>query len=173
MKNKWWIYQVFLWTFVLSIIFGYVTNLISFSSNTIVTFIIILLVIFVGILFDMIGTSSLTSSEAIFHAMASKKIKGAKTAVKLIKNNVKVSSVCNDIIGDICGIVSGGLGAVLAISISEQFNVDVAIVTMLVAAFISSLTVGGKAICKSIAYKNADKILSRCSKIICLFKKEK
>jgi len=78
---------------------------------------IILLVIAIGIIFDMIGASSLTSKESTFHSMNAKKIKGAKETIKLIKNNVKISSICNDIVGDICGIVSGGLGAVLAISV--------------------------------------------------------
>ena len=146
-KNN-WIYQVFLWTFILSIIFSYITNLISFNSTTIVTSIIILIVIAIGIIFDMLGASALTSKESSFHAMASKKIKGSKQAIKLIRNNVKVSSVCNDIVGDICGIISGGLGAVLALDIAKTFNINTALITMIVSAIISAFTVGGKAIFK-------------------------
>ena len=74
MKNNNWIYQVFLWTFILSIVFSYATNVISSNSTTIVTAIIIICVIAIGILFDMLGASSLTSKEASFHAMAAKKI---------------------------------------------------------------------------------------------------
>ena len=72
----------------------------------------------------MIGASALTSKESTFHSMNAKKIKGAKETIKLIKNSVKISSICNDIVGDICGIISGGLGAVLAISIANltKFN---------------------------------------------------
>lgn len=172
MKKNTWIYQVFLWTFILSILFSYITNLISFNSTTVVTAIIIFIVISIGIIFDMVGASSLTSKEATFHAMASKKIKGAKEAIKLIRNNVKVSSVCNDIVGDICGIVSGGLGAVLAIDLASHLNINLALMTMIVSAIISALTVGGKAIFKSIAIKNSDKILFNISKIICLFKRK-
>lgn len=172
MKKGKWIYQVFLWTFILSILFGYITNLISFKSTTLVTAVIILVVIALGIIFDMIGTSALTSKEASFHAMAAKKIKGSKIAIKLIRNNVKVSSICNDIVGDICGIISGGLGAVLAIALAAKFNVNIALMTMIVSAFISTMTVGGKAIFKSIAIKNSDKILFTISKIICVFKRK-
>ena len=171
-KRNTWIYQVFLWTFILSIIFSYLTNLISLNSTTYVTIIIILIVIAIGIIFDMIGASALTSKESTFHAMASKKIKGSKVAIKLIRNNVKVSSICNDVVGDICGIVSGGLGAVLAISVSNRFDINLALMTMIVSAIISALTVGGKAIFKSIAIKNCDKILFGLSKFIYIFYKK-
>lgn len=173
MKKNSWIYQVFLWTFVLSILFSYVTNFISFNSSTIITAIIILIVIVVGIIFDMMGTAALTSKESTFHAMGAKKINGAKVAIKLIRNNVKVSSICNDIVGDICGIVSGGLGAVLAIDIASQFGWQITLITMIVSAIISALTVGGKAIFKSVAYKNCDKILFSLSKTLSIFTKNR
>ena len=169
MRKNSWIYQVFLWTFILSIVFSYATNIISSNSPTVITAIIILCVIAIGILFDMLGASSLTSKESTFHAMSAKKIKGSKQAIKLIRNSVKVSSICNDIVGDICGIISGGLGAVLAIDLSYQFNFNLTIITMIVSAVISALTVGGKAIFKKVAVKNSDKILFTLSKIICFF----
>lgn len=172
MKNNNWIYKVFLWTFFLSIVFSSMTNMISFNSNIVITAIIIVLVIIIGIVFDMIGASSLTSKEATFHAMSSKKIKGAKETIKLIKNNVKVSSICNDIVGDICGIVSGGLGAVLALNISKSMHISEALSTIILAALISSLTVGGKAIFKNIAIKNSDKIIYDVGKFICFFKRK-
>ena len=141
MKKPNWISIVFITTFMLSIVFSFGTNLLSVHSNTIVTIVIILAVIAIGILFDMIGVATLSANEKTFHAMSAQKIKGAKTANKLIKNNVKVSSVCNDIVGDICGIVSGGLGAVLAISLSSSLNINITIMTMIVSAVISSLNV--------------------------------
>lgn len=168
MKKKSWIIEVFILTFILSIVFSYLTNLVALNSSNIILILIIIMVIFIGIVFDMIGTSVLTAKEATFHAMATKKIKGAKTANKLIKNSVKVSSFCNDIIGDICGIVSGGLGTVLVVELDGSNS---AIIAMLVAAFISSLTVGGKAIGKNIADKNADSIIFAVSKFISIFKK--
>lgn len=171
MKKNNWIYKVFLCTFLLSILFSFITNYISSHSYIIVMILIILIVISIGILFDMIGASSLTSKEATFHAMNSKKIKGAKKTIYLIKNNAKVSSICNDIVGDICGIVSGGLGAVLAIKLSNMYNINVALLTIGISAIISSLTVGGKAIFKNIAIKNSDKIIFTVGKMLSLFKK--
>ncbi len=169
--KKSWIIIVFILTFLLSLLFGLITNIISYQFGIIATIVAIILVISVGITFDLIGAATLTSKEATFHAMSSQKVKGAKTAIYLIKNNSKVSSICNDIIGDICGIVSGGLGAVLAINIATYFNVNAAYITMIVAAIISALTVGGKAIFKNVAIKHADNIVFNVAKIVSIFKK--
>ena len=169
--KKNWIIIVFILSFTLSLLFSFITNIISINFGILAIIITIIMVICLGILFDVIGASSLTSKESTFHAMSSKKIKGAKEAIVLIKNNDKVASVCNDIIGDICGIISGGLGAVLAINISNKFNLNITFTTMIVSALVSALTVGGKAIFKKIAIKYADQVLFKISKIICFFKK--
>lgn len=159
MKKNNWIYKVFLCTFLLSIIFSTITNLVAYHSGLVIVFINLLVVIGVGILFDMIGTASLTANETVFHAMSSQKIKGSKETINLLKNKSQVSNLCNDVIGDVCGIVSGGLGAVLAISISTMYKGNITIISVIVAAFISALTVGGKAIFKTIAIKKANKII--------------
>ena len=91
--------------------------------------------------------------------MASKKIYGAKETISLLRNSAKVSSICNDVIGDICGILSGSLGTTLAISIALSTKTNLAAVSIVLAAFISTFTVGGKAIGKEIAVKNCDKIV--------------
>ena len=168
MKKNNWVYKVFLWTFILSTIFSFSTNYLSSHASIVVMILIILLVIAIGIIFDMIGASSLTSKESTFHSMNAKKIKGAK---ETIKNNVKISSICNDIVGDICGIVSGGLGAVLAISIANITKVNISLISVITAALISSLTIGGKAIFKTVAIKNSDKIIFSVGKLLSFFKK--
>ena len=165
-----WIYKVFLLTFLLSILFTGITSFIAHNTNQLVMLIVIVVVLIISIIFDVISTSVLTSKESTFHAMNSKRIKGAKEGLLLIKNNVKVVSVCNDVIGDILGIASGGLGAVLAISISLTTGVNVALISIIIAAFISALTVGGKAVFKEVAVKNSDKIVFRVGKIISFMK---
>ena len=159
MKKDNWIYKVFLMTFFLSLIFSLVSNVITNKSNIIIMIIINILVILIGIMFDMIGTATLTCSEVPFHAKSSKKIKGAKESLSLIKNSVKVSSICNDVIGDICGIISGSIGAMVSISISNYFNINVIISSLFISSIISSLTVGGKAICKNVAIKKCENIV--------------
>lgn len=48
-----------------------------------------------------------------FHSMAAHREKGAKEALMLLRSASRVSSVCNDVVGDICGIVSGSTAAVI------------------------------------------------------------
>ena len=165
MKKDNWIYKVFLMTFFLTLIISLITNSITNNSNVFIMIIITILVISIGIIFDMIGTATLTCSEVPFHAKSSRKIKGAKESLSLIKNSVKVSSICNDVIGDICGIISGGMGAMVAISLSKVLNGNIILASLIVSSLISSITVGGKAICKNIAINNCEKIVFIVGKI--------
>lgn len=169
-KENNFIITIFIMTFVLSILFSSISNVIAASFNDIVLFIIMVIVILIGILFDAIGTAGITAHEATFHSMSSNKIKGAKEALTLIKSGSKISSICNDVVGDVCGIVSGGLGAVLAISISTKTGLNNTLIAVILSAFISSFTVGGKAIVKKIALKNADAIIFRVGKLKHLLK---
>jgi len=165
MKKDSWIYKVFLMTFFLSIVFSFVSNAITTNANLIVMIIINFLVIVIGIIFDMIGTATLSCSEAGFHAKSSRKIKGAKESISLLKNSVKVASICNDVIGDICGIISGGMGAIVSISLANFLGINTTLASIFVSAIISSLTVGGKAYFKNIAIKKCDNIVFIVGKI--------
>ena len=174
MKNKSkWILIVFILSFILSIIFSGISTAMAESFNTIILAFIIIVVIGIGIIFDMIGVAVLTCKESNLHAMASKKMKGAKQAIALTKNSTKVASVCNDVIGDICGIVSGSLGAALTLDLIGIIDVSSVIITMIVTATISALTVGFKAIFKDVAEKNSDAIVYTVGKVLSVFKKEK
>ena len=106
--------------------------------------------------------------------MASRKLKGAKTAVKLAKKADAVSSVCNDIVGDICGIVSGGCASTIVLSILEncyQIKTDLWL-SVLVYTVISTLTISLKAVGKGYAVKNANNIVFATAKVLCLFNKK-
>ena len=167
--NKKWIVIVFILAFILSIVFSGISTALSNNLNTPLLIIVTLLVVAIGILFDMIGVAVLSCEEAFLHARASKKIKGAKEAIKLVKSAPKVSSVCCDVVGDICGIVSGTLGAVVTLNIANYFEFSTTITTILVTAVISALTVGFKAIFKAVATKNADVIILSAGKVIRFF----
>ena len=109
-----WIFTITLLAFLITILFTLGSQSILKDVNIVVGIIIILVFIILGVLFDIIGVAVQSSEEQSFHAMASKKVKGAKTANKMLQNSDKVSSFCNDVIGDICGIISGSAGVVIA-----------------------------------------------------------
>lgn len=169
MKNK-WVLQVFIISFILSAFFSGLSSFVS-DFNILFLVFILLIVIGIGILFDMVGVATLTAEEAPFHAKSAKKIKEASASIKLLKNSTKVSSICNDIVGDICGIVSGSLGATLTLYLIAHFKMNALLATILVTSFISAITVGGKAYFKNIATKNSDAIVLMVGKIMQFFTK--
>ena len=130
------------------------------------------LVIFLGIMFDVIGVSVTVAKESDFHAKASKKIAGAKTSLKLIKNSAKVANVCADVIGDIAGVLSGSISALISIKITDAFNMDFNI-QFIISAIVASITIAGKAIGKGIAQRNSTEIISVVGKVLKVFNNEK
>ena len=126
----------------------------------------------VGVIFDIIGVAVTVAKEEEFHAKASKKISGAKTAVRLIRNSSIVANICADVIGDICGVLSGAISAIIAMKITEIYQISFPI-QFLISALVASLTVGGKALGKGFAKKNCGPTVWVVSKIIKPFYKEK
>ncbi len=172
MNNKNWILKAFLLTFIIALFFNSISNILTNKIYNIYLLIIIdILFVFIGIIFDLIGTACLTADEATFHSMSAKKIKGAKTAVNIIKNNTTYASICNDVIGDICGIVSGSVSAMIGLLLAIELNISSIITILVISSIISSLTVGGKAIGKKIAIKKADNIVFKLAKCLEPFKK--
>lgn len=167
--NYGWIFKIVLFTFIISIGFTFISETIIPNVNIVLGIILTLVFVLIGVLFDMVGVAVTASDEAIFHSMAAKKVRGAKLAIKFKKNADKVSSFCQDVIGDICGIVSGSTGAVISISIMNKLNTNSLLVTLIVMGIISTLTIGGKALEKSIAINKSNEILYKFSYIISYF----
>jgi CBS domain containing-hemolysin-like protein len=170
--NVRWIIQISLLAFIISLVFSGGSNAILDKVNIYFGILIVFFFLLIGVIFDMIGVAVASASESPFHSMASKRVKGAKTAVKMIKNAEKVSAFCNDVIGDICNIMSGSAGAVIAVSIASKSNVDPVITSLLVTALIASITIGGKAMGKSYAINKSEVIIYKFAKAINMFIKE-
>ena len=130
---------------------------------------IALIFVILGIAFDIIGVSVTTASSKVFHSMNSRKVKGANIAVNFKRNSEKVSSFCCDVVGDICGVISGSTSVIIAGSLSKKLGIDLFLMTLLVTAAVASLTIGGKAIGKSFAINKCDIILYEFSKLITFF----
>ncbi len=169
--DKKWIAFILLISFVLSIIMSLLSQLIIPNLNIIIGIIVTLLFVFIGVLFDIIGVSVTAADETVFHSMSSRKVFGASQAVNFKKNAEKVSSFCCDVVGDICGIISGASGTTITILISESSGFNLLVTGLIVAAIIASLTIGGKAIGKSFAINNSTIILYRFAKFISHFHK--
>ena len=166
-----WLLTVLLLSFVLSIVMSITSEGLIPKVNVFIGILIILLFIFIAVIFDMIGVAITTQEETPFHSMASKKIKGSTHSVKLLKNSDKIASICNDVVGDVCGVVSGSAGVLVANTISDYFSFNKSIVILITTAIIASLTITGKAYGKTIAINNSKQITEQVGKIINKFSK--
>ncbi len=116
--------------------------------------IIVLLIVGVGVVFDMLGLAAAAARETPFHAMASKRVYGAKKAITIVRNAEKVSSICSDVVGDIAGVLSGAGALAVSSQLSTSFGVTGwhrELIMIVLTAFITAVTVGLKAIGKTIA----------------------
>lgn len=166
-----WLITVCILSFLLSIVMSLTSETIIPKMNTIFGVIIILVFIFISIVFDMIGVAITAAEEKPFHSMASKKVKGSKHSVKLLKNSDKLASICNDVIGDVAGVVSGSAGVLVANNIAIKYNLNISVVVLITTALIASITITGKAIGKTTAIKKSESITFKVGKFLNFFKK--
>jgi len=170
MKNNWTL-KVFFLTFILAMIFSLIANFLG-NFNNIILIICIVAIIIIGIIFDIIGTAVLSCNTKVLHSRASQKLKGAKEAIKLAKNASSVSSFCNDVVGDVCGIVSGSLITVLVVNLFIN-NSNISLWNVILSSSLSALTVGGKALGKNFGVKKSNDIVYSVGKILSIFTKKK
>jgi len=161
-------------TFVLAAIFSVISSSILNHVTWIAGGIVVLVIIVIGIVFDMLGIAAAAADEAPFHAMAAEKVYGAKEAIAIIKNADKFSSFCNDVIGDISGIVSGTATAIVLLQLShilghsEGSSMQL-ILSVIFTSLVAALTVGGKAIGKYFAINSSTQIMIVTGKTIAFF----
>lgn len=172
-KNTWWIKVIFI-TLVLAAFVSFLSELTAESGNIAVLIVLLFLLVLLSIVFDCIGVAVTSCDETPIISMASRKLYGAKTALMLKKHSSTVSSICNDVIGDIFGIISGTCSAALVVKIVLDFNADAyqRWIAIIFSAFVSAFTIGGKAFMKTVAISKANEIVMAVSKILAVFSKE-
>ena len=153
-----------------------VSGALSFASETALdgagaplALLILAVFIVLGIAFDIVGVAVTAADPRPFHSMASHREKGASEALMLLRNAGRVSNVCNDVVGDICGIVSGATGAVIVTRLQTAFSVQSVLVSVAVTALISGLTIGGKALGKTVAISKSTDVVYWAGRLLHLF----
>ena len=167
--NVKWIVQIALISFTISFGLSFGSEIAIPNLSVLWGILLTLAFVFVGILFDIVGVAVTGADEKVFHSMNSRQVKGSKVAVLFKKNADKVSSFCCDVIGDICGIVSGASASAVSVGLAATFNWNLLLVSLTVAAIVAALTIGGKACGKSFAINKSDVILYEFAKIISIF----
>lgn len=170
-KIAWaWPIKILFITLSISLVLNITSEAVISNVGLVVNIIILIIFIAISILFDMIGVAVTASNLEPFLAMASRKERGSKQAIKLIKNAEKISSFCCDIVGDSCGILSGAVGANIVVRIYAQTGDFMSVlVAGLVSSIIAAITVFGKAVFKSVAVNYSTPIVLKVGKFISFF----
>ena len=162
-----WVVTIFFVTILISGTISLVSDEVMANSSVAVAFVILLAIIFLGIIFDIIGMAVATADEKPFHSMAARKVPGAHEAIRLLRNAERVSSICNDVVGDICGVVSGSASATIAaLILTNVENGWPRGISLLMSALVAGLTVGGKAIGKTVAVSSCTQIVHLVGRMI-------
>lgn len=166
-ENLRWVIFVTLLTFVLSSSLSVISSTLLEDTHIYISLLIVLVIILIGIVFDIVGIAVTAADEAPFHAMASRKLYGAKQSIKLIRNANKVSSICNDVVGDICGVISGAASGFIVVKIVMTASGAVETLASIgITGTVASLTIGGKAIGKTIAIERSNYIVYKVAVIL-------
>ena len=165
-----WSIKILILSFALSMCFGIVSELVLGVTGIAVAILVIIVFVSLSIITDMIGVATTSASTEPFRAMASKKVRGAKEALKLLSKADRVSSICCDVIGDVCGILSGAAGASIVVKFALEAESPLSIIiASLVSAVVASMTIFGKSICKKYAIDNSTSIVIKVGKVLSWF----
>ena len=165
-RSSHWVIQVFVLAVTLSAALSLISSTALTGAGYVVAVSVLVAFIALGIVFDMIGIAVTAADPRPFHSMASHKEKGGRQAIRLLQNASRVSSVCNDVVGDICGIVSGTTAAVIVTRLQQDFSTTSVLISIAVTALISGLTIGGKALAKTVAINDCTRVVHRVALIM-------
>ena len=166
-----WLVTIFLLAMTISAAFSFLSQELLSAASLFGAFVILLTIIAIGIFFDLLGVAVTAAEEKPFHSMSARKVPGGAEGIWLLRNAGKVSSVCNDVVGDICGIISGAAAAVVAAeAYASMQHPSLRVIQLLLSALVAALTILGKAFCKQIALDYSTTIVHRAAKLIWRFK---
>ena len=171
--NYRWVIRIVLISIAATMVFTVASSELLDRAGSILALAILILFICIGIVFDMIGAAVMSAQEAPFHSMASHRERGAAEALKLLRNAEKTSSICNDVVGDVTGIVSGATAALVASQLMVTLDTEGILLKLTMSAAVAGLTIGGKAAGKTIALNNSTAIVLRAGKFINFFRIKK
>jgi len=143
---------------------------VSKFHSILLAFILLIIIIFIGIIFDMIGVAATAAEHHPFHAKGAKRVRGSQQSIMLVANADKVANFSNDLVGDIASTVSGALGAAIIFEIAtSELPVNESLLSLAMTGLVAALTVGGKAAGKKLAIDNSEEIIFRVGQVLAKF----
>ena len=168
-----WAATAFLSSLMISIVMSLLSSEVMNYTNLLISILILVSFVMLGVIFDIIGLAVATTDIKPFNSMSARKVRGGKQGVALIKNAEKVSSFCNDIIGDICGIVSGSVATAISLKIVQSSkSTNQVMVNLLICGLVSAFTVGLKAVGKTVGMNYGKPVVTAVAKTLSMFEKK-
>jgi len=159
-KNNFrWVFRVVVWSIVLAMVFTLASSTVLYEAGYVLAFGVLFFLIVLGIVFDMVGVAVMAADETPFHSMAAHRNRGGKEAIRLVKNADRVASFCNDVVGDITGIITGTTMAAIIVRLSRDFSVPGLAINLAISGVVVGLTIGGKAWGKMVAIRGSTGIV--------------
>ena len=168
-----WVISMLCCSFIITVILTYLSSTALNNVGILPAFAMLFFFILVGILFDIVGIAVASANEKPFHSMCSRRINGSREAIFLIRNSEKVASFCNDVVGDISGIISGATGVIIVTHLVSNLRFNSIIISLLITGIIAAMMIGGKAIGKTIGFNHNNSIVFLTGRFISLFSREK
>lgn len=167
-KNReFWPVKVFFLTFALAMLISFFSQTTLLGVSPPVALLVLFCIILIGIVSDIVGIAVTYENVTAYTAMASKRIRGARQAIRLVQSADTVSNICNDVVGDICGIVSGAMGAAIAARlILSASQLGDLLSGIGVSSLIAAMTVGGKAVGKKIAVRHSHEVVFALGRLL-------
>jgi len=156
-------------SFVLAVAVSYISNLTLAKVPAFVAFLVVLLLVGIGVAFDILGTSVTAAEQVPLNAMAAKRVAGARQGLWLVRNADRVANFANDVVGDVASAVTGAAGTTVALQISGMVgagDLTNRIFTLGVVGLIAALTVGGKAAGKTFAIEHATDVVLVAGRVL-------
>lgn len=163
-NNLGWAVKTLILSISLSIVFSVLSQSLFPKLSIFLSIFIIFFFIIVSVIFDMIGIAVASVDKTKLEEY--KQAKGYKTAIKLCENTEKVSSFCGDVVGDICGILSGAGGVSLVLNMNIFDPSVYFVVTCLISSLIAGITIFGKAIMKGYSVEHCDIVVMKTGQIL-------
>ncbi|MFZ5823213.1 MAG: hypothetical protein ACOY94_02525 [Bacillota bacterium] len=161
--------RVGLFSFFLAVLVNYSSGSALRLLPAFIALFIVFLLVAIGVVFDVLGTSVTAAEVPPLNAMAAKKVSGARQALWLVRNADRVANFANDVVGDVAGAVSGAAAATVAIKLSALFHggtLAQQLISLVMIGLVAGLTVGGKAAGKTFALEHATQVVYLAGRVI-------
>jgi len=172
-KRDIWFVKAFVIAFALTMVFGILSEKILVNTSWQISIVVIIVLLSISLFFDMIGTAIIVVDPIPFNAMASKKIKGARNSIKIVKAQNMLASIFCDVIGDIGGILSGAMGVGLALALQSKTGAWYdEYISVFISALIAGFSISVKALLRMFAKRHSHTIVKKAGQLLSIFVSE-